>query len=68
MLCDYRDIPVKIVKGGTRSGKTWGILQYKLIDIERHKKLTSVISETLPHLKKGAFRTFKNILEEMGGS
>jgi len=68
MLCDYRHIPVKIVKGGTRSGKTYGILQYKVIDVERNKKLTSVVSETFPHLKKGAFRDFKNIISDMGGN
>ncbi|HQO23230.1 MAG TPA: phage terminase large subunit [Spirochaetota bacterium] len=68
MLCDYRNIPVKIVKGGTRSGKTYGILQYKVIDVEKNKRLTSVVSETFPHLKKGAYRDFKNIIEEMGGT
>lgn len=67
MLCDYRDIPIKIVKGGTRSGKTYGVLQYKLIDIEKNNRLTSVVSETFPHLKKGAFRDFENVLSECGG-
>jgi phage terminase large subunit len=42
-------------------------LQYKVIDVERNKKLTSVVSETFPHLKKGAFRDFEAIIRDMGG-
>ena len=31
---------------------------------DKTKKLTSVVSESVPHLKKGAIRDFKNILQE----
>lgn len=53
-------------EGGTSSSKTWSILQLLTL-ISRHSKvplITSVVSETLPHLKKGAVRDFFNILEE----
>jgi len=53
-------------EGGTYSSKTYSILQL-LILIARHAKsplLISVISESLPHLKKGAIRDFFAILGE----
>ena len=53
-------------EGGTYSSKTWSILQL-LILIARHAKgklLISVVSESLPHLKRGAIRDFFNILGE----
>lgn len=52
-------------RGGTRSGKTYSTLQ--LLDqlIPRADKagdVTSVVSETLPHLKRGAVREFERII------
>lgn len=53
-------------EGGTYSSKTWSILQL-LILIARHANnpiLISVVSESLPHLKRGAIRDFFRILGE----
>ena len=53
-------------EGGTASSKTWSILQL-LILIARYAKnslLISVVSESLPHLKRGAIRDFFRILGE----
>jgi len=53
-------------EGGTSSSKTYSILQL-LILIAQHAKsqfLISIVSESLPHLKKGAIRDFFNILDE----
>lgn len=53
-------------EGGTASSKTWSILQL-LILIAQHTKskfLISVVSESLPHLKRGAIRDFFKILDE----
>ena len=53
-------------EGGTYSSKTWSILQV-LILIARYTKkrlLISVVSESLPHLKRGAIRDFFHILGE----
>ena len=51
-------------KGGTRSGKTFSILQllFLLAYYDPTPTVTSVVSETLPHLKRGAIRDFKAIL------
>jgi len=53
-------------EGGTASSKTWSILQL-LILVAQHAKgqlLISIVSESLPHLKRGAIRDFFRILDE----
>lgn len=53
--------------GGTRSGKTFANLQLLLYmsSIDKTPTITSVVSETMPHLKRGAIRDFRSI---MGGA
>lgn len=53
-------------KGGTRSGKTYSVMQLLLVILMTKKKSVSVVSETLPHLKRGALRDFRNILNIEG--
>lgn len=58
--------------GGTRSGKTISILQLLLLICigEAKRKaaptVNSVVSESMPHLKRGAIRDFKTILQSEG--
>lgn len=55
---------IRIIQGGTSASKTISILAY-LISLAQSDKvptLTSVISESFPHLKRGAIRDFKNIM------
>lgn len=54
--------------GGTRSGKTYAFLQLLSLVIPNDKKKTinSVVSETGPHLSRGAIRDFKAIMAEDG--
>lgn len=53
-------------EGGTSSSKTYSILQFliKLAEETKEPLLTSVVSESLPHLKKGCITDFFNILGE----
>lgn len=55
-------------EGGTRSGKTYSMLQllYLVADADKTPTITSVVSETMPHLKRGAIRDFKLILQADG--
>lgn len=54
-------------EGGARSSKTFSILQLLHIYASTHAgKVISVVSETLPHLRRGAIRDFRNILESLG--
>lgn len=55
---------IKGVQGGTSASKTISILMIE-IDVAQSRNtrgLTSVVSESMPHLKRGALRDFKNIM------
>jgi phage terminase large subunit len=56
---------IRIVQGGTSAGKTIAALLYliAMAQTDKEKTLTSVVSESIPHLKRGALRDFKNILQ-----
>lgn len=56
---------VRGVQGGTSAGKTIAALLFliALAQTDEEPTLTSVVSETIPHLKRGALRDFKNILK-----
>lgn len=52
------------IQGGTSASKTISVLLY-LIDraqVDTAPTLTSVVAESIPHLKRGAMRDFKSIL------
>lgn len=54
-------------EGGSRSGKTYSIIQL-LIGIaanEKNKRI-SIVSHSLPHIKRGALRDFKIIMDSLG--
>ena len=55
-----------INEGGTRSGKTFAVLSVLISIACVNKVVISVVSETFPHLRKGAIRDFQNILQEWG--
>lgn len=64
-LCRQR---IRAVAGGTSAGKTISILQL-LIDeaqTDTHPTLTSVVSESFPHLRRGAMKDFLHIMQEHG--
>ena len=56
---------IRGVSGGTSASKTISILLW-IIDYAQSNKneLISVVSESFPHLKRGAMRDFLNIMEE----
>lgn len=55
-------------RGGARSGKTYSEMQLisLLASADKRPTITSVVSENLPHLKRGAIRDFKNAMMEDG--
>lgn len=59
---------VRAVAGGTSAGKTISILQLLIDDAQTDKSptLTSIVSESFPHLRKGAMRDFLSIMQEHG--
>jgi phage terminase large subunit len=56
---------IRAVQGGTAAGKTLGIILLLIDQAQRDETptLTSIISESFPHLKRGAMRDFLNILK-----
>lgn len=58
---------IRTIPGGTSAGKTFGILPI-LIDraIKSPGLSISVVSESIPHLKKGAIKDFKSIMLATG--
>lgn len=57
---------ITVVQGGTSAGKTYAILQTLIIGAykETITGLVSIVSESLPHLKRGAMRDFIQILQQ----
>ena len=54
---------IKIIQGGTSAGKTFGILPI-LIDraIKSPALEISIVSESIPHLRRGALKDFIKIM------
>ena len=58
---------VKKVPGGTSAGKTFGILPILINRAAKQGGLEiSVVSESIPHLKRGAIKDFKKIMRVTG--
>lgn len=56
--------PVIVNEGGARSGKSYGIIQCLIyIATTRHTRI-SIVSHSLPHIKRGAYRDFRDIMEK----
>lgn len=57
---------IRVLQGGTSSSKTISALLYLIAMAQTDKvpTLTSVVSESFPHLKRGAMRDFLNIMQE----
>jgi len=55
---------IRIIQGGTSASKTISILLYLIAyaQTDKVKTLTSIVAESIPHLKRGALRDFKNIM------
>lgn len=59
---------IRAIQGGTSASKTVSILLVliQMSQTDKAAKLTSVVSESLPHLKLGAMRDFLQIMKEHG--
>lgn len=59
---------IRACPGGTSASKTISILMVliHLCQTDKEPTLTSVVSESIPHLKRGAIRDFKNIMQAQG--
>lgn len=57
---------IRAVQGGTSASKTVSVVLYLIAMAQTDKKptLTSIVSESFPHLKRGVMRDFLLIMEE----
>lgn len=57
---------IRAIQGGTAASKTVSIVLYLIARAQSDKKptTTSIVSESLPHLKRGAMKDFLQILKE----
>jgi phage terminase large subunit len=53
-------------EGGSRSGKSYSIMQLLIMTCINERKTITVVSHSLPHLKRGALRDFDNIIKAFG--
>ncbi len=52
--------------GGTRSGKTYSILQYLIVEGLKEPKDITIVRKTVPSLKRTVMKDFKDILTKLG--
>lgn len=59
---------IRGIAGGTSASKTISVLIYLIARAQSDKTptLTSVVSESFPHLRRGSMRDFLNIMQEHG--
>ena len=56
---------IKIIQGGTSAGKTYGILPILITKAATYPLMEiSVVSESIPHLRRGALKDFLKIMKE----
>ncbi|MBI5573483.1 MAG: terminase [Elusimicrobia bacterium] len=56
---------IRVIQGGTSASKTISIILYliHLAQSDKTATLTSIVSESFPHLKRGAMRDFEDIMK-----
>lgn len=61
---------IRIIQGGTSAGKSIAILLFLIAKAQKdpitEPTLTSIVSESIPHLKRGVIRDFINIMQGHG--
>ena len=57
---------VRVICGGQSAGKTYAILQYLIYYALKRKLTISIVAESIPTLKRGAYGDFQKILDALG--
>jgi len=58
---------IKGIQGGTSAGKTYGTIPIEIDYCIKHPMTeTSIVAESVPHLRRGALKDFKKIMMETG--
>ncbi len=64
----HKGYRIIVNKGSTRSSKTYSLLQllFLIAEMSATSRIISIVSESMPHLKKGCIRDFREILTKEG--
>lgn len=56
---------IRAIPGGSSAGKTVGVIQFLIASAQSDKDptITSIVSESFPHLERGAIRDFLDIMQ-----
>lgn len=67
-LLAYNDPGVRVIanKGGTRSGKTFSLVMLLLHIAINSALAVDIVSESFPHLKRGAIQDAEDVLDQLG--
>lgn len=57
---------IQLHQGSARSGKSFAILQFLIVEALKNKTLISIVRKTFPALRTSALRDFKEIMSELG--
>ena len=52
--------------GGTRSGKTYAILQFLIVQALERRQTITIVRRTIPSLKRTVIKDFKDIISDIG--
>jgi phage terminase large subunit len=52
--------------GGTRSGKTYALLQWVIVQSLQSKQEVTIVRKTIPSLKRTVIKDFKDVMQTMG--
>lgn len=52
--------------GGTRSGKTYALLQWCIVKALSNKETITIVRKTIPSLKRTVMKDFKDIMQSLG--
>ena len=62
------DSPTRITHhiGGTRSGKTYALLQWCIVKALENRETITIVRKTIPSLKRTVMKDFKDIMQSLG--
>jgi phage terminase large subunit len=65
---NQNDSPTRVTHhiGGTRSGKTWAIIQWIIVKCLENKEDVTIVRKTIPSLKRTVMKDFKDVMQTLG--
>jgi len=65
---NQNDSPTRVTHhiGGTRSGKTYALLQWCIVKSLENKEIVTIVRKTIPSLKRTVMKDFKDVMQTLG--